>query len=43
MLLSDLAETSAAVGSTSARLEKISTLAGALARMEPDEVEIGVA
>ena len=43
MLLRDLVETSAAVGATSARLEKIATLAGALARMAPEEVEIGVA
>jgi DNA ligase 1 len=43
VLLSDLVETSAAVGSTSARLEKIATLSEALARMEPEEVDIGVA
>ncbi len=43
VLLSDLVETSAAVGATSARTEKIAALAGALARMAPEEVEIGVA
>jgi ATP-dependent DNA ligase I len=42
VLLGDLAETSAAVGATSARLEKIALLAAALARMGPEEVEIGV-
>src|SRR3954469_7109664 len=43
MLLRDLVETSAAVGATSGRLEKIARLAGTLARLGPEEVEIGVA
>src|SRR4051812_9172066 len=43
MLLRDLVEISAAVGATSARLEKIARLAETLARLGPEEVEIGVA
>jgi DNA ligase-1 len=43
VLLSDLVETSAAVGATSGRLDKIARLAETLARLGPEEVEIGVA
>jgi DNA ligase 1 len=43
VLLRDLVETSAAVGATSARLEKVARLAETLARLDPEEVEIGVA
>jgi DNA ligase 1 len=43
VLLRDLVETSAAVGATSKRLEKLGLLSATLARLAPDEVEIGVA
>ena len=43
MLLQELAETSAAVGSTPARLGKVAALADALGRLAPAEAEAGVA
>jgi DNA ligase-1 len=43
VLLADLVDTSRAVGATSARREKVDLLAGALRRLEPDEVPAGVA
>ena len=43
MLLADLVDISRAVGATSARREKVGLLAGALRRLDPDEVPAGVA
>jgi DNA ligase 1 len=43
VLLADLVDTSRAVGATSARREKVDFLAGALRRLDPDEVPAGVA
>jgi ATP-dependent DNA ligase I len=43
VLLQEIAETSAAVGDTAARLGKIERLAACLRRLEPDEVPIAVA
>jgi DNA ligase-1 len=43
VLLADLVDTSRAVGATSARREKVDLLAGALRRLQPDEVPAGVA
>jgi DNA ligase-1 len=43
VLLADLVDMSRAVGATSARREKIELLAGALRRLEADEVPAGVA
>jgi len=43
VLLQELSETSAAVASTPARLGKVAALAGALARLGPEEAEAGVA
>lgn len=43
MLLADLARTSQAVGATRSRTAKTDALAAALAQLEPDEIEAGVA
>jgi len=43
MLLDEIARTSAAVGETPARLEKIDRLASCLRKLRPDEVAVGVA
>ena len=43
MLLSELVETSVRVAETRSRLEKVGLLAGCLARLEGEEVEIGAA
>jgi DNA ligase-1 len=43
VLLAEVAETSAAVAATPARLGKVERLAACLARMTPDEVRVGVA
>ena len=43
MLLSELVETSEAVGATRSRLAKVDLLASALARLAPDERAAGVA
>jgi ATP-dependent DNA ligase I len=43
VLLADLSATSQAVAATSARREKVAHLADALRRLEPEEVEAGVA
>src|SRR5919202_2439569 len=42
MLLAEIVETSAAVGATSARSEKVARLAACLRRLEPDEAAVGV-
>ena len=43
MLLSEVVETSDAVGATAARLAKVEHLAACLRRLHPDEVEVAVA